>query len=211
VLLTDETLESDILCITEHWLDENEIGYYNFVNYSLVSKFCRKNKRRGGSCIYVKENLQAKPYKLFEHYNQEEHFEASIIELTQFNTVIICVYRTPNSNIKIFIETMDITINKLLNKGKKIIILGDFNIDFLGNRVNLQLHTMLNSYGLEAIVDVPTRIGARSQTAVDQIILSKRLWEHNFEVFETGFFIIARRYYKCRCRIRIGLQKGNLE
>jgi hypothetical protein len=46
---------------------------------------------------------------------------------------------------------------------------------------------MLNSYGLEATVDVPMRIGARSQTAVDQIILNKRLWEHNFEV-KNGVF-----------------------
>jgi hypothetical protein len=63
VLLTDKTLELDVLCITEHWLEEKEIGYYHFVNYSLVSKFSRKNKRHGGWCIYVKENLEAKPYK----------------------------------------------------------------------------------------------------------------------------------------------------
>jgi hypothetical protein len=52
VLLTDKTLESDVLCINEHWLAEN---------YSLISKFCRKNKQHGGSCIYVKTNLEAKP------------------------------------------------------------------------------------------------------------------------------------------------------
>jgi exonuclease III len=91
-------------------LEEKEIGYYNFVNYSLVSKFCRKNKQHGGSCIYVKENLEAKPYNLFENLTQE-HFEASIIELTQFNTIIICVYKTPNSNINIFIETTDTWIS----------------------------------------------------------------------------------------------------
>jgi hypothetical protein len=168
-------------------LEEKEIGYYNFVNYSLVSKFCRKNKQHGGSCIYVKENLEAKPYNFFENLIQEEHFEASIIELTQYNTIIICVYRTPNSNINMFIKTMDTIISKLLNEGKSIIIVGDLNIDFLGNRVNLQLQAMLNSYGLQAIVDVPTRIGPRSQTAIDQIILNKGLWEYNVEVIETGF------------------------
>jgi hypothetical protein len=200
VLLTDKALELDILCINEHWLEEKEIGYYNFVNYSLVSKFCRKNKRHGGSCIYVKENLEAKPYNLFEHYTREEHFEASLIELTQFNTVIICVYRTPNSNINIFIETMDIIISELLNKGKKIIIVGEFNIDFSGNRVNLQLQTMINSYGLQALVDVPTRIGSRRQTAIDQITLNRELWKYKFEVIET------HRHYKCRYSIRIRIR-----
>ncbi|PNF17837.1 hypothetical protein B7P43_G05718 [Cryptotermes secundus] len=46
---------------------------------------------------------------------------------------------------------------------------------------------MINSYGLQAIVDVPTRIGSRSQTAIDQIILKKGLREYKFEVSETGF------------------------
>jgi hypothetical protein len=89
VLLTDKSLDLDVLYITEHWLGENEIEYYNFKNYFLVSTFCRKNKQHGGSCIYVKSNLEAKPYNLFESLNQEEHFEASIVELTQFNTIII--------------------------------------------------------------------------------------------------------------------------
>jgi hypothetical protein len=31
---------------------------------------------------YVKTKLEAKPYNLFEDLNQEEHFEASIIEIS---------------------------------------------------------------------------------------------------------------------------------
>jgi exonuclease III len=148
VLLTVEALESDVLCITEHWLDENEVGYHNFDNYSLISKFCRKNKLHGGSCIYIKTNLEVKPYNLFESLNQEEHFEASIIERTEFNTIIICIYRTPNSNINIFIDNMDTVISNLTNKGKSIIITCGLNIDFLKKSVNPQLQTMFISYGL---------------------------------------------------------------
>jgi endonuclease/exonuclease/phosphatase (EEP) superfamily protein YafD len=80
---------------------------------------------------------------------------------------------------------MDTIISKLLNKGKSIIIAGDLNTDFLGRRVNLQLQTMLNSYSLQAIVDVPTRIGPRIQTDIDQIILNNGLWEYNLKVIET--------------------------
>jgi hypothetical protein len=119
--------------------------------------------------------------------NQEEHFEASMVELTQFKTIIICVYRTSNSNINIFIENLDNIISNLINRRKGIIIVGDLDIDFLGSNVNLQLQTMLNSYGLQAIVDVPTRIGFRSQTAIDQIILNKCIWDYNFKVIATGF------------------------
>jgi exonuclease III len=161
-------------------LDEKEIGYYNFDNFSLIfhfiSKFCRKNKKHGGSCIYTKTKLEAKPCNLFDDLNQEEHFEASIIELIQCSIIIICVYRTPNNNINIFIETMDTILGNLINKGKGIIIIGDLNIDYLEISINLQLQTMLNSYGLQGIVDVLTRIGPTSQTAINQIILNKGIW-----------------------------------
>jgi hypothetical protein len=124
---------------------------------------------------------------LFESLNQKEHFETSIIELIQFNTVIICVYRPPNSNINIFIETLDTIISNFISKGKNTSIVGDLNIDFLGGNVNPQLQTMLSLYGLQAIVDVPTRIRSRSQTAIDQIILIKCLWDYKFKVTATGF------------------------
>jgi exonuclease III len=184
VILTDKTLKPDVLCFTEHWLYDNEIGYFNFENYPLVSNFCRKNKLHGGSCIYVKTNLEAKPYNLCEYLNQKEHSKASSIELIQFNAIIICIYRTPNSNINIHIENMDTILTKLTNKGKNIIIVGDLNIDFLKGNVNPHLQTMLNSYGLQAAVDVPTRIGNHSQSAIT--ILNKGLWDYSLEVIETG-------------------------
>ncbi|PNF39318.1 hypothetical protein B7P43_G16566, partial [Cryptotermes secundus] len=110
----------------------------------------------------------------------------SIIELIQYNTIIICIYRIPNSNINIFIKNLDTILSNLTNKGKNIIIAGFLNVDFLKRSVNPQLQTMLDSYGLQAIVDVPTRIGPKSQTAIDQIILNNGLWKYNFKAVETG-------------------------
>jgi hypothetical protein len=78
---------------------------YNFEKYSLISKFCRKSKKHGGSCTYVTTKLEAKPYNLFEDLNQEEHSEVSVIEISQCSIIIICAYRNPNSNINIFIKT----------------------------------------------------------------------------------------------------------
>jgi hypothetical protein len=110
-----------------------------------------------------------------------------IIELIQCSKIIICVYRTPNSNINIFIETIDTILGNLINTEKGIIIVGDTNIDYLGKRVNLQLQTMLNSYGLQAIVAVPMRIGHTSQTAIDEIILNKSIWGYTLKVTDIGF------------------------
>ena len=126
--------------------------------------------KHGGSCIYVKSSIDARPYTQFEHLNQEEHFESSMVELTKLNMIIICVYRTPSSDIKILTDNLDVIISSLINKYKYILVVGDLNVDFLSNKVNGYLQTVLNYFNLEAIIDVPTRVTDTSKTAVDQII-----------------------------------------
>jgi hypothetical protein len=81
---------------------------------------------------------------------------------------------------------MDIIINNLSSKGQNIIIVGDLNIDFLGRSPNPQLQIMLNSYGLQAIVDVP-RVGSASKTAIDQVILNRCLWDFNLSHYNRIF------------------------
>ena len=188
-ILTANNTDLDILCITEHWLRENDFVYFNLTNFVLVSKFCRKNKKHGGSCIFVKSSIEAKPITKFESICIEENFEASMMELTDLKIVIICIYRTPNSNILLFIENLDIILKELTKKKNRIIILGDFNIDFLGNTINFQFQSVLSSYDLHAIIDEPTRIGKDSQSAFDQIILNTSLWHYNCEVIDMGQYL----------------------
>jgi hypothetical protein len=71
--LNNKKLNIDVLLTWMYYASLN-IGWKKkkyttifFVNYSLVSKLCRKNKQHRCSCIYVKENLEAKPYNLFEN------------------------------------------------------------------------------------------------------------------------------------------------
>lgn len=89
---------------------------------------------------------------------------------SKLNMIIICVYRTPSSDIKILTDNLDVIISSLINKFKYILVVGDLNVDFLGNKVNGYLQTVLNYFNLEAIIDVPTRVTDTSKTAVDQII-----------------------------------------
>ena len=156
-MLTKELKQVDILCIIEHWLEEHEIDYFNFPNFSLHSKFSRKTMKHGGTCIYVKNNIEAKNCTKFENINMEKHFEASIVELPKHRTFIICLYRSPNSNIKISIEKLEFTVNDLNKKNKNLVIIGDLNIDFSNGKTNIQLEAMLNSFGLQAVVS-PNKI-----------------------------------------------------
>jgi hypothetical protein len=69
----------DVLCFAKHWLIEDEITYNNLPNYSLVSQYCRKNKKNWGSGTFEKYNITAKQPTNFEHLNIQENFEASIV------------------------------------------------------------------------------------------------------------------------------------
>jgi hypothetical protein len=40
---------------------------------------------------------------------------------------------------------------------------------------------------IEAVVEIPTRIGPISQKAIDQIIINKGIWRYNLKVIDTGF------------------------
>ena len=138
--MTADHPDLDVICITEYWLQEDSFEYLNLKNFRLEFKFCRKIKKHGGSRIFVRSTLQAKPYTKFVNNSCEEHYEASMVELTQLNTIIICIYRTPASNIQIFINNLDITLQEILKiNNKKVIILGDFNINFLNSNIDPNL------------------------------------------------------------------------
>jgi hypothetical protein len=45
VLLHDDLANVDALGLTEHWLIADEVGYFNLPKYSLISSYCRNNKK----------------------------------------------------------------------------------------------------------------------------------------------------------------------
>jgi hypothetical protein len=57
VLLNTSLQGIDVLCFTEHWLSEDQIVLLEINNFKLVSKFCRKDCKNGGSCIFINKEL----------------------------------------------------------------------------------------------------------------------------------------------------------
>jgi hypothetical protein len=104
-------LNIDVLGFPEHWLIDDEISSHNLPNFSLVSKYCRQNKRNGSSCRYVRSNILAKPVTKFEHLNLGEHFEVSIVKLVHYRITVICIYRNPNSNNQIMLDSLEIILD----------------------------------------------------------------------------------------------------
>ena len=133
----------------------DEIGYFNLPGYSLISSYCRKNKKKnGGYCIYMKSNIVVKPITKFDYLNVDEYFEASIVKLEQFKLIIICIYKNPNSNIKILLDNLEIVLDHFEKANNEIIIICDWNINYLKNNWEKKhMESLLNMYGLKAVID----------------------------------------------------------
>jgi hypothetical protein len=58
VYVNKYNLNPHIICLSEHYLIEQNLLIVNFVNYYLASNFSLKNHSEGGVCIYIRSDLQ---------------------------------------------------------------------------------------------------------------------------------------------------------
>ena len=85
--------------------------------------------------------------------------------------VISCIYRTPGSNIDMFIDTL----NTILSDSKcnsSLFVCGDFKIDLLNNGEHVGTTKFIDamySIGLYPLIDKPSRITQYSATLIDNI------------------------------------------
>jgi endonuclease/exonuclease/phosphatase family metal-dependent hydrolase len=80
------------------------------------------------------------------------------------------------------------TVLDFIDKMKdQIILMGDLNINFLKSDKNKEkLEVLLNMFGLQAVINEPTRLHKKTKSAIDQIILNLELWGFKTKVLETS-------------------------
>lgn len=99
----------------------------------MVANYCRE-KQRGGTCILIKENIFFKDLPFVKTYATQNTFEICGIELTQHKLIIICIYRTPQSDPTQFLSKLNNLMHNLTQQYKSkmnIVLAGDFNINTL--------------------------------------------------------------------------------
>lgn len=159
--------------MTEHWLHQNEIKTLHLDNYKIISTSCRE-KGYGGSAIYVKTDLVSNELIDVKQFNIEKIFECSGVKvnMNKVDYYIICIYRSPNSDIKEFLTRLNECLDFLQHKFKlkHYIVCGDFNIDYLSNsKDRSELLDILNSFSLTVTCNEPTRITPFSETVIDYV------------------------------------------
>lgn len=148
----------DIICLCETFIKKGAEANLILKNYKLVSAYSRPHQRRGGTCILVKKNLDCKPItNLIEP--KLCYFECCGIEITTLKLYVICIYRTPNSNVTLFLENLNLLLKNLLKrKNKTAILCGDWNLDVIKADKNVkELESILKNFNINNHITKPTR------------------------------------------------------
>jgi hypothetical protein len=85
-----------VVCLSEHHLNQNELDLLHMDNYTLGSKYCRKNFQKGGVCIFFQTHLQAMNVNL-DKFCIDRDIKICAIKLIVFNKIFytIAVFRSP--------------------------------------------------------------------------------------------------------------------
>jgi exonuclease III len=119
----------------------------------------------------------------------------AVIELVDFKMVVACIYRAPHGAFKKFLCNLDLVIEKVNKKGRKMILCGDWNVDFLKGSTKQQLlQNLLASNNLTNTVTTPTRITRNSQSLIDVLIVDKHKLKNRTQYWIWITQIILHRY-----------------
>ncbi|KAK3914232.1 LOW QUALITY PROTEIN: Exodeoxyribonuclease III [Frankliniella fusca] len=193
-----EELNIQVLCISEHWLKEEQVPTSNISGYECAAIFCRTHFSHGGVAIYTKRGQLSNKELDLSDLISEKVFEAVCIICDNF--AVICVYRSPSGDINEFCDRLDQCIQRVITKKNHLIICGDINVDILNYQQPSDLDGkkfiyILEENGLHSITDKSTRVTHSSKSAIDHIITN--LDKNNYESvcdLETGF---SDHYMQC--------------
>ena len=166
-----------IIGLTETWLDDDKVDFYDIREYDCTNNLCRKGKRGGGIMLAVKYGI---PYTVrddLQFFYSE--MESVFIEIdkqvfsTVSNIVIAVIYRVPDSSIEVFNNRMQDIFNALQREKKSCYLLGDMNIDFLKHdihKLTSEFIDLIYSYNAFPLITKPTRVTTETATLIDHII-----------------------------------------
>jgi len=86
-----------------------------------------------------------------------------------------------------FLNNLELIIKKIQSKRKKILLCGDWNLNFLIDNTRLhELENLLLRYDLINTVNSPTRITCSSESLIDVIVTNREYLEQSTTVIDLG-------------------------
>lgn len=161
-----------LVLITEHWLKINEPVY--IPNYSVLSLYSRSNSYHGGTLILINNTMMNSlsfiSINKFDDALVEKLFEFSIVYCSVIDMYIVCIYRSPLTDINLFLDKLETLLFKLPTKST-IVLAGDFNINFSDKESTdtISLTNLLTCYNLNMHVKSYTRVSQHSYSTIDYL------------------------------------------
>lgn len=166
--------EPSIIGALETWFKRGETGelcderrpvrLYELAGYK--SFFCSRESRSAGVALYVKENID---FELLEKDNGAVSFIHGSIPLPGNDKFYVTLIYMPKvSDYPVLENTLEQIFNKI-PRGKRHLLMGDFNIDISkSHSVSVAYRDLLNSYGYNITNDKVTR--PASNSVIDHVV-----------------------------------------
>lgn len=163
-----------IIGLSEIWISASEMDFYSVDGYNLFVNGNNLN-RSGGVAIYAANTLNCK------HFNIDyPSFNALgvIFSINSKLMCVLCLYRFGYLSFSMFLDDFTNLLRNLSHTN--LLIMGDFNIDFLHTNPELDnFIVLLSNHGLDILISEPTRITNSSATCIDNVLY--RLDERHFQ------------------------------
>ena len=174
----NSALNYDLICLTETYLDST-------VGYNLLRADHPDNVKRGGVCLYYRENLTLRLV-------DTPYIEQCILcEINIQNTTgyVAVIYRSPSQSSNEFEEFLA-SFGKLMNQVNMLkscftVILGDFNArsqswwsDDITSYEGSHIDSLTTTYGFHQLISDPTHLLPNSSSCIDLIFTDQPKKDH---------------------------------
>lgn len=148
------SVSAGVFCVSEHWASDEELDSLALENFTIMSRFCRRQQIHGGSAIFVRNDV-INDYKFRDfdvtRFCSEVNIElrCCVFALNCLKVYVLTVYRLPLGNVQSSFVQLNSCLNYITRKKYNIILCGDFNIGLMSSHLNTKiLRYLLNSYNI---------------------------------------------------------------
>ena len=178
-LLAIVKIKYDLIVIIETWLNDEHEGLYEIDGYSHVS--LNRPGRGGGIRLYYLTDIIVEVIDcLTDIFVSHESLFVKVSLPKSRNFIVGCIYRPPNNSSILFNNTVRNALKMPIMR-KKVVIVGDFNIDLLKLDCNLNVRNfrdIMIAEGFKTNVKKPSR--CKAQTGLPTSLID-HVW-CNFEL-----------------------------
>ena len=135
----------------------------------------------GGTALYISDTLKTKVRSDFSTITYvPKNLESTFMEILNNgrdgNVIVGCIYKHPSFSNSDFVSNVSQILDKVNKEGKRLILLGDFNINLLEydhDHAVKEFIDTFHSYFVFPTISLPTRITPNTKTLIDNIFVSR--------------------------------------